>query len=83
MNSKKSRINLNLPLKKEKVAEDDDTERHIREGRQFEIKAAIVRIMKARKRLTHQELIEEVIETLSHRFVPEVSAIKVRIQFVR
>lgn len=72
-----------MPLKKEKVKEDDDTERYIKEGRKYEIKAAIVRVMKARQTLKEQELINEVVKVLLHRFNPEIPMIKVRTLFIR
>ena len=38
--------------------------------------SAIVRIMKARKRMKHQMLVSETIKQISQRFVPKVSDIK-------
>jgi cullin 1 len=50
------------------------------ENRRFVIEAAIVRIMKTRKRLSHQNLVVEVVRQLSILFKPEVRDIKLRIE---
>ena len=44
------------------------------------IDAAVVRIMKARKTMTHQQLMTETIQMLATRFQPEVSMIKKKIE---
>lgn len=51
----------------------------VREDRSFAIDACLVRIMKARKRLGHQELISEVVSQLT-QFRPELSQVKKRIE---
>ncbi|PYH77726.1 cullin protein [Aspergillus uvarum CBS 121591] len=57
-----------------------ETEKKMGEERGASIEAAIVRIMKQRKSLTHSNLMTEVLSQLSARFVPDVNMIKKRIE---
>ncbi|KAL4955545.1 Cullin [Aspergillus filifer] len=57
-----------------------ETEKKMNEERGGSIEAAIVRIMKQRKKLIHSNLISEVLSQLSARFVPDVNMIKKRIE---
>lgn len=77
LNSKKLRLNLNVPLKIEEKVEQKVTEKQIDDERVMNIQAAIVRVMKARKELDHQNLVIEVIAQLSSRFKPQPDTIKV------
>ncbi|KAG6841967.1 hypothetical protein C0991_004458 [Blastosporella zonata] len=74
--SKKIRVNLNLPIKAEKQAETKDVLKSVEEDRKYAIQATVVRIMKARKTMKHQLLIQEVITQISVRFTPKISDIK-------
>lgn len=48
--------------------------------RDASLDAAIVRIMKAKKVLKNQQLVNETIEAVSKHFKPEVKSIKARIE---
>ncbi|KAG6895787.1 hypothetical protein C0992_012574 [Termitomyces sp. T32_za158] len=74
--SRKIRINLNLPVKAEQKAETRRVMGSLNDDRKLLIQATIVRVMKARKTMKHQSLIQEVVTLLSQRFVPQVPAVK-------
>jgi cullin 3 len=66
-----------------KLENDDErkeTRKRIDDERGHAIEAAIVRIMKQRKELTHTELITEAIQQLSQRFQPDLNMIKRKIE---
>ncbi|RKP05744.1 Cullin family-domain-containing protein [Thamnocephalis sphaerospora] len=74
--SKKMRQNLNIAMRAEVEKENKETQKSIDEDRKMLAQAAIVRIMKARKTLEHNQLVAEVIEQLKSRFNPEIASIK-------
>ncbi|XP_057461540.1 cullin-1-like [Actinidia eriantha] len=73
---KMRRIRIPLPPvdERKKVVEDVDKDRR------YAIDASIVRIMKSRKALGHQQLVMECVEQLSRMFKPDFKAIKKRIE---
>ncbi|KAG6000568.1 hypothetical protein E4U54_001369 [Claviceps lovelessii] len=74
--SKKIRVNLNLGGVKEAKQEEVETNKTIEEDRKLVLQSAIVRIMKARKRMKHTQLVSETINQIRSRFVPKVGDIK-------
>ncbi|KAL0567834.1 ubiquitin ligase (cullin) of SCF [Marasmius crinis-equi] len=78
--SKKIRVNLNLPIKAEVKAESKDVLKTVDADRRIVIEATIVRVMKARKTMKNQQLIQEVISQISHRFAPKIPDIKKAIE---
>eukprot|EP00245_Coleochaete_scutata_P004099 TRINITY_DN16351_c0_g1_i1.p1 TRINITY_DN16351_c0_g1~~TRINITY_DN16351_c0_g1_i1.p1 ORF type:complete len:743 (+),score=208.68 TRINITY_DN16351_c0_g1_i1:174-2402(+) len=73
---KMRRIRIPLPPmdEKKKVIEDVDKDRR------YAIDASIVRIMKSRKVLAHQQLVLECVEQLGRMFKPDFKIIKKRIE---
>lgn len=66
-----------------KVEEDEDAKEtfsRVEEVRKHQIEAAIVRVMKARKSMDHNNLIAEVIKQLSGRFSPTPAIVKKRVE---
>ncbi|THV05232.1 Cullin-domain-containing protein [Dendrothele bispora CBS 962.96] len=78
--SKKIRVNLNQPIKAEVKSETTEVLKTVDEDRKYAIQATIVRIMKARKTMKNQPLIQEVIAQISHRFTPKIPDIKKAIE---
>lgn len=74
--SKKVRINLNAPLRTEAKLDREKAIKSVEEDRTILIQAAIVRIMKAKKTLKHVNLVNETIQELQSKFVPQVADIK-------
>ncbi|KAG5931288.1 hypothetical protein E4U53_001848 [Claviceps sorghi] len=71
---------INAVSKVEGTQERKTTEEKNNQTRAHIVDAAIVRIMKSRKELSHSQLVSEVLSQLVGRFKPEVSLIKKRIE---
>jgi len=79
--SKLHRVKIQtVAAKGESEPERKETRSKVDEDRKHEIEAAIVRIMKARKKLPHSSLVAEVTEQLKSRFLPHPVVIKKRIE---
>ncbi|XTI87999.1 Cullin-domain-containing protein [Cenococcum geophilum] len=77
------RIKVGVVTSGNKVESDrerKETERKNDGSRGFCIEAAVVRIMKQRKELSHQQLVAEILNQLAPQFKPEVNMIKKRIE---
>uniref|UniRef100_A0A1B6DBX1 Cullin family profile domain-containing protein n=1 Tax=Clastoptera arizonana TaxID=38151 RepID=A0A1B6DBX1_9HEMI len=79
--SKLHRVKIQtVAAKGESEPERRETRSKVDEDRKHEIEAAIVRIMKARKKMPHNVLVAEVTEQLKSRFMPSPVIIKKRIE---
>ncbi|XP_067668531.1 cullin-3-A-like isoform X2 [Haliotis asinina] len=74
------KIQMVAANKGEAEPERKETRNKVDEDRKHEIEAAIVRIMKARKKLQHNVLVAECTEMLKPRFLPSPVIIKKRIE---
>jgi cullin-4 len=72
----KYRIKINTVQLKETAAENKETHERVAEDRNYETQAAIVRILKSRKRIAHAELVAETIKATKSRGTLDVPGIK-------
>ncbi|KAI6146691.1 Cullin-4B [Pisolithus tinctorius] len=75
----RAKVHINSIQAKETPEESTRTQSHIDSDRKHYLDAAIVRIMKAKKELTYEQLKTQTIEAVKSHFVPEVSVIKQRV----
>ena len=76
----KYRIKINQIQAKETKQENQQTHERVAADRNYETQAAIVRIMKSRKKITHAELVSEVITATKSRGVLDPADIKKNIE---
>ncbi|KAI1645398.1 Cullin-domain-containing protein [Daldinia loculata] len=76
----KYRVKINQIQLKETKEENQETHERVAQDRQFECQAAIVRIMKSRKTMTHANLVAEVINQTKSRGAIEPAEIKKNIE---
>ncbi|XP_060681068.1 cullin-2 isoform X1 [Hemiscyllium ocellatum] len=74
--SKRTKFKITTSMQKDTPQEMEQTRSAVDEDRKMYLQAAIVRIMKARKVLRHNALIQEVISQSRARFNPSISMIK-------
>lgn len=79
-NNKRTKFKIMAAIQKETPQEVENTHTAVDEDRKLYLQAAIVRIMKARKTIKHNCLIQEVISQARARFTPSISMIKKSIE---
>ena len=75
-NNKHYKFKIANTMLKDTPSDRGNVHHSINEDRKIFLQAAIVRIMKARKTRTHNQLISEVVEQSKSRFQPNISLIK-------
>jgi cullin 1 len=76
----KNRISIPLLVMQTDDKQVQDVHDNVQQDRKLAIEACIVRVMKARNKLTHQQLVMEVSQNLSNIFKPDARIIKKRIE---
>lgn len=74
--NKRLRIKLGTAVARETAQEASSTRDSVKADRNLYLRALIVRVMKARRRLSHQQLIAEVLQQAAERFNPSVVLVK-------
>ena len=72
-------IKIKVPVmfsKIQKQVENADLQEKVEDDRKHMIEATLVKVMKSRKRLSHNDLITEATKILSNKFIPDVTVIK-------
>ena len=79
--SKLTRVTIGtVKAQRETEPEKRETRERVEADRKPQIEAAIVRIMKSRRAMEHNNLIAEVTAQLKHRFLPNPAVIKKRVE---
>jgi len=78
--SKSRRINVPNIVMRISEKEVEEIDKTLQEDRKHSIEATVVRIMKARKQMGHQQLVLEVSKQLMAHFKPDPKEIKRRIE---
>ncbi|EPY52724.1 Cullin 4 [Schizosaccharomyces cryophilus OY26] len=74
------RIKINQIYLKDERQESEEVQEQVVQDRQFELQATVVRIMKQKERLRHDQLVHMTIESSKDRGVPPVSDVKSTIE---
>lgn len=74
------RVSIVALNRAENEKEKKETNIMVEKDRAHQIEAAVVRTMKQRKQLSHQELVIEVVGQLKNRFAPDMTSVKKRIE---
>lgn len=74
--SKRTKLKITAAVQRETPQDTEQTLSSVDDDRKMYLQAAIVRIMKSRKVLKHNSLMQEVISQSSARFTPSVAMIK-------
>jgi len=74
--NRKTRVNINVPLRSVEKLELEATHQSVDDERRYLIEAAIIRIMKTKQKLAHQELVGKVMGQLAARFMADSRTIK-------
>jgi len=76
----KNRVSIPLLVMQTDDKQVQEVHENVQQDRKLAIEACIVRVMKARNHLTHQQLVMEVSQSLSQLFRPDARIIKKRIE---
>jgi len=76
----KNRVSIPLLVMQTDDKQVQDVHDNVQQDRKLAIEACVVRVMKARNHLTHQQLVMEVSQNLSNIFKPDARIIKKRIE---
>lgn len=74
------RVKINQIQHRETREEKEETHERVKQDRQFEIQAAIIRILKSRKQMKHVELVQATIEQTKNRGTLDLADIKTQVE---